>query len=263
MSLRDQVREALPPRLRDIIGKTRRFILRQPPLWIPESFPSMELSLKALHTAGFRPRTAVDIGAFSGEWTTFFRSIFPEARVLMVEPQESRREILTQLVNESHGMRELEPSLLSATDGQELIFHEMSTGSSVLAEQGQTPRTEIRKTSRSLDAVVASRPAFQPGIDFLKLDTQGYELEILKGAPHTLAHCQAVLMEASLIPINAGCPLIYEVMTFMHERDFRLVDFCSLSRRKDGTTWQTDLLFLRNDSPYLPIPRNNPENWFA
>lgn len=49
--------------------------------------------------------------------------------------------------------------------------------------------------------------------------------------------------------------------TLPDEQKFCLLDFCSQTRRRDKALWQTDLLFIKNDSPYLPIPENNPDNW--
>jgi FkbM family methyltransferase len=221
----------------------------------------MDVSLRALRNNGFSPRRCLNVGAYEGEWAQMFRSIFPQAHVLMIEAQESKLPRLGELAAASDGMLQVEIALLAAVDGREFAFHEMATGSSVMEEQGYFPRTTIKKTSRTLDAVTASVSGFETGVDFIKLDVQGYELEILKGATRTLAQCQAVLMEASFLPINEGCPLIYEVMTFMHDRGFRPIDICGLARRKDGALWQTDLLFLRNDSPFHPTPRLTPENW--
>ena len=204
----------------------------------------------------------MDIGAFIGEWTTLFQIIFPDTPVLMIEAQEDKRLPLMKVVEAAPEKRFLEIALLGAIDGRAVEFHQMASGSSVFGEQGHVPRTIITKTSRTLDSVVAAHAGFAEGSDFIKLDVQGCELEILKGASRILPQCQVVLMEASLLPVNSGCPLIHEVMIFMDEMGFRLIDFCSLLRRKDGISWQTDLLFLRKTSPYLPKPELSPENWF-
>lgn len=95
----------------------------------------------------------------------------------------------------------------------------------------------------------------------LKLDVQGYELEVLKGSSQALRAADVVLMEASLVPINDGCPLIGEVMSFMYDHRFRVFDFCSQIRRADGVLWQTDLLFLKAGSGITPDPRLTHENW--
>ena len=98
--------------------------------------------------------------------------------------------------------------------------------------------------------------------DFLKLDTQGYELEVLKGAGETLLASQTVFLEASLIPVNVGCPLIANVVAFMTDHGFNLYDFCSQHRLRDSVLWQTDLLFLNRASGLMPRPELTQENWF-
>ena len=222
-------------------------------------FPSMLGGLRTLRGLGLRPGSCIDIGAYHGEWAVLFREVFPESRVLMVEAQEARRPALEKVMAAQSGMIQLENALLGAEDGKAVLFNEMGTGSSVFAETSPYERNAVTKTTVRLDTLLERRG--DPAPDFLKLDVQGYELEILRGAPKTLAGATAVLMEASLMPVNSGCPLIGEVMAFMSAAGFRLFDFCSQLRRKDGVLWQTDLLFLRADSPVLPKPELTRENW--
>src|SRR5438105_15588252 len=112
---------------------------------------------------------------------------------------------------------------------------------------------------RTLDNIVAD--ATLPRVNFLKLDVQCFELEVLKGASSILKQAEVVLLEVSLVPINAGCPLFAEVIAALDRNGFQLFDFCSQVRRTDGVLWQTDLLFLRQGSRYLPEPRLTKENW--
>jgi hypothetical protein len=70
-----------------------------------------------------------------------------------------------------------------------------------------------------------------------------------------------MLLEASLIPINSGCPLVSEVTSYADTAGFRLFDFSSQIRRKDRLLWQTDLLFIRSNSRPLPLPSLTAENW--
>ena len=90
---------------------------------------------------------------------------------------------------------------------------------------------------------------------------QGYELEVLKGGEHVLSQPEAVLLEASLVPTNAGTPLVADVVRFMDDRGFRLVDVCGEIRRRDGVLWQADLLFLRTTSRLMPAPGLTEDNW--
>ncbi len=189
-----------------------------------------------------------------------FRNLFPDSRVLMVEAQEGKRPLLERAVAESRGRLELAVSLLGAEHGREVDFSEMETGSSVFAEASHFPRSVVRKPLTTLDHLLAAKPDWQSP-HCLKLDTQGYELEVLKGARATLARVDVVLMEVSFVQINAGCPLCADVVAFMAEAGFRPFDFCSQIRRRDGVLWQADLLFIRRDGAVRIDPRLTPETW--
>ena len=63
--------------------------------------------------------------------------------------------------------------------------------------------------------------------DFLKIDTQGSELEILKSAPNLLKTCLAVFVEVEFQPIYQGQPLFADIDSFMRSCGF---DFMRFSR---------------------------------
>ncbi|MBI3461669.1 MAG: FkbM family methyltransferase [Planctomycetes bacterium] len=222
------------------------------------TFPSILGSLVCLRSWGFRPKLAVDVGAYHGDWTRLFKQVFPESAVVMVEAQEQKRPILESVCQSFPGDVSYQMALLARQEGTPVRFVEMETGSSVFEEASPYPRHVVEKTARTLDGLLAEAAA---RVDFLKLDVQGYELEVLAGAPQSLKSAKAVLMEASLLGANAGCPLIFDVMKFMDAAGFRLADFCSQIRRRDGALWQTDLLFVRADAGLLPDPKLTAGNW--
>jgi hypothetical protein len=85
--------------------------------------------------------------------------------------------------------------------------------------------------------------------DFLKLDVQGYEIEILEGYKQHFSACQVIQCELSLIPIVQRAPLLHEVVAYLHERGFEMCDVDELIRTpSDGAVWQLDALFCRVDS---------------
>jgi FkbM family methyltransferase len=222
------------------------------------SLPSVTGTLRYLRDWGFQPRTAVDVGAFCGDWTRLAKDVFPSCQIVMVEPQERRWLNLRDVCSECQDVS-CEAVLLGASDGARVEFNEMSTGSSVFAEASPVSRTTVTKQTTTLDALVRARG--WTGVDLLKLDVQGYELEVLKGAAQCLPTCEFVLLECSLIPINRGCPLIADVLAFMRERGFRLLDICAEHRRKDAALWQTDLMFINERSRYMPVPELTTSNW--
>ncbi len=216
-----------------------------------------EASFVWLSQRGFQPRFMVDVGACDGDFTRMFKRVWPECGVLMVEAREVKyKELLDSDLQDTY----VSNATLGATDGRMVPFYDMGTGSGIFDEQSPYARTIIPKQMDTLDNVIVGCDG---PVDFLKLDVQGYELEVLKGGQHALATAQAVYLEASLVPTNTGCPLIAEVMAFMTAAGFRLLNVCHLTRRRDFVLWQVDLLFLRDDSPYLPDPRLTEGNWWA
>lgn len=61
-------------------------------------------------------------------------------------------------------------------------------------------------------------------IDFIKLDTQGTELQILQGAERTLPDVFGIDIEVEFSPLYQGQPLFADVDIFLRERGFTLFD---------------------------------------
>jgi hypothetical protein len=84
----------------------------------------------------------------------------------------------------------------------------------------------------------------------LKIDVQGYELEVLKGAEKSLVFTEAILAEVNLLDIHAGASLMAELIGWLNERDFVAFDVCDFVRRPlDRALWQIDMIFARRNGP--------------
>lgn len=217
------------------------------------SAPSMELSLANLRHLGLRPSTIVDIGAYVGEWSRLANSVFPEAQILMLDAQESKAAALETFARTQPGKIHYRIALLGAEAREDVPFRECDTaptGSSVLACREALSYHEVRRRMETLDNVIAAAGMAAP--DLLKLDVQGYELEVLKGASKALAAAPVILMEVSTIELYDGAPLMHEVITYMHERGYRAFDVPTIMRHRiDDTLLQLDVIFVRSDSPLV------------
>ncbi|WP_291721737.1 FkbM family methyltransferase [Bernardetia sp.] len=212
--------------------------------------PDMFRSISKLKNLGFDPKMTVDIGAYKGEWTKEMQTIFPNSKFLMVEPMSEKATLLEKMANQSNGKIYFEQALLAAEANKEVIFHQSETASSVLTEHEENDEFEkVSKLTTTLALLLEKRNIGK--IDFLKIDTQGYELEILKGATEYLKNTDVVLLEVSLLDIHQNVPLVHEVCNFMYQYGFVTYDICSFTRRPlDKALWQSDFIFVKENSSF-------------
>lgn len=82
-------------------------------------------------------------------------------------------------------------------------------------------------------------------LDLLKTDTQGYDLEVLKGASGLLAasRIHLVFIEINLNDAYEGLPRVDAIFGFMLDHGFHLVSFYNFHHQNDRASW-ADALFI-------------------
>ena len=94
-----------------------------------------------------------------------------------------------------------------------------------------------------LDAYVARDRIAAPAM--LKIDVQGFELEVLRGSESLLAVFQYVCVEASFEALYEGQALISDVAAFLEGRGFVEAGRFNIAHTADGAPIQADFLFQR------------------
>lgn len=210
--------------------------------------------LHVLQTLGFRPKGILDIGAFEGAFARTARHFFAQSPILMLEAQPGKevqlKAIAAQLPDVDYRI-----VLLGTETRADVAFHHVnaainSSGSSLYEEQTRYPRDTISLPMRRLDDVLAEMPGRE--FDLLKVDVQGAEIDVLRGGVRTLAGIVAIVIELSLLEYNKGAPLIGEVMRWLAEQGFALLDVFPVSRIPTGALLQVDGIFLRRGSSLWP-----------
>jgi FkbM family methyltransferase len=202
--------------------------------------------LHHLRENGFEPQAVIDIGANVGDWSRAAAAVFQSSQFFMVDgnpDNEGRlRAAQRDIPNSQYAVHLLGPE---RRDG--VPFYSMGSGSSVLPEFTSFERRTIQLRMTTLDELLKEVRISPPAL--MKLDVQGYELEILRGGNQALQRCEVVIAETTLIPFNEGAPLFAEVVKFMDEAGFVVYDFCGQARRSsDHALFQADVIFVRNTS---------------
>ena len=117
------------------------------------------------------------------------------------------------------------------------------------------PMRELQVETRALDDVLTEEPHVPPP-DFLSIDTQGAELQILEGAKQTLReHTLAIVLEVEFHPIYQDQPLFGDICSWLTARGYHFVKLLHtpemyphrgpLGLRGEGFLVYSDALFLR------------------
>jgi FkbM family methyltransferase len=205
---------------------------------------SLGAGLSVLKENGFVPSVVVDIGANRGNWTLEVARVFPSSTFILIDADPANAADL-MAVCQSVPRSTFHSTLLGGDTRGDIPFFQMGTGSSVMPELTSADRKEIKLAMTTLDALIGGYMS-SPGL--IKLDVQGYELEVLRGAEHCLKSAEVVMLECSLLEYNEGAPLFAEVVDFMKDRGFLVYDICGAMRRRDGVLFQADIVFVRENS---------------
>jgi len=219
-------------------------------------FPSLPGFLEHIRENGFVPPAILDVGANAGEWSRVAASIFTSSRILMFDGDPQNKPLLHNTAKEIGIRSQYHLGLLGAEKKTAVTLYRPevgTTGSSLLPELTSFGKQAITLSMDTLDSVLEGTVLSASLL--MKLDVQGFELEILKGGRRTLGLSEVVILETSLLPYNAGAPLFAEVVAFMDDAGFAVFDFCGQGRREsDHVLFQTDIAFVRRESR-LRTPR--------
>ena len=167
----------------------------------------------------FKPNTVLDLGAWNGIWTRTCKEFWPEAHYTCIEAGAKHKERLQKCANEVYiavlgnkpqkvnmHLRQIRENKITYTKGSNLF--------------GDAPAF-VNLDSRdmvTLDSLVGVGALY----DFIKLDVQGAEILIMKGAPEIFKRATYIVCEVNLLkdPNYFIIPDVKEMDTYMQGLGF-------------------------------------------
>jgi FkbM family methyltransferase len=204
--------------------------------------------LRNLGMRGFYPENVVDIGANRGRWTAKALTVFSAANYVLVEPQIEMKEDLDRLCARHQRARWLNAGV-AAVDG-ELPFTLTGRTSSTFTLTAERAR-ELGFEQRSVPVMTLDRLCSEvvgAVPELVKIDAEGFEFEILKGAQSVLGKVEVFLLELPFIQARAGALLFREAVAQMGQYGYEVYDFTAFQKRRhDGAIGQGEVVFARRD----------------
>lgn len=198
----------------------------------------------------------IDVGANIGQYAKGLRNIGYFGNIVSFEPMSAAH---MQLVEAGRTDKRwaIAPRMALGRDSGDVAIHISgnSVSSSLLnmtdihisAQPTSAPIATEMVPVRTLDSVFGEYGASAQRV-FLKVDVQGYELEVLNGALQSLDHIVALQIEVSLCVLYLGQPSMDEIIAFMKANRFEVMACMSgFSDETTGRAYQIDLIFVRAD----------------
>lgn len=204
------------PRLKDI-SKDRP---------VPKTHQDYLFKLK--NEFGFYPSVIYDIGACVNHWNVIAKEVWPDAKYFLFEAMEESEDIFLE------GSDPYEIGVLSDVDGKEVTFYKnvvFPGGNSYYMENPKhssmaevlfsSPSNQFKMKTKTLNSVRKKRGFLLP--DLIKIDVQGCEIDILKGASEILENVKHLIVELQHVEYNIGATLSHDSIPMIESMGFELV----------------------------------------
>lgn len=162
-----------------------------------------------------------DVGANTGQTVHRFKTYFPKSTIYSFEPVRSIYEELQEKVKAFKGVKTEQLALGGAIAEQTIYFDpEYSEQSSLVSIQGDMLRHQETVKVDTIDNY-ASEHTIQT-IDFLKTDTEGFDLEVLKGASTLLKEkrIRFIFSEVGFYKNDSRHTHFSDLLEYLKEQDY-------------------------------------------
>lgn len=168
------------------------------------------------------PQVIWDIGAATLHWERWARKIWPNSKIYVFDAFSPLEELY------KHARVDYNICCLCDVDDVEVKFYQndmLFGGNSIFKEINDDVFPEdkyVMKKTVTLDTIANKNNIPYP--DLIKMDCQGNELNIIKGATQVLKCCSYLILELQQTEYNKGAPLKHEVIEYLKSIGF--VMFC-------------------------------------
>jgi FkbM family methyltransferase len=196
--------------------------------------------LRKIKSQGLEIKTVYDVGACVGKWTSQMKqSVLFDGDFYLFEGNPVYKDILSQQNSFVH------IGVLS-NPGRETVnfYNGCDTGDSYYKETTDhyDNRKPITLPCRTLDAVIEENNLPIP--QFLKIDTQGSEIDIMAGAKKVMGKADLVYLECPIIEYNKGSPNIFDYLMLMSSYGYIPTDVLEIHRSEE-VLLQIDVMFIK------------------
>jgi FkbM family methyltransferase len=192
----------------------------------------------------------IDIGANVGQFGIDIRRHGFSGQIISFEPVKEAYEKLANTITKHKPWRAFQIGIGSAESSQ-IIYVSGNDGlSSSLLAMGKVhlnnfPKSVIVSSQKVSVSTLDNQLevlGIDPGNILLKLDVQGFEAEVLKGAAKSLPKIPLCFLEVSIVPLYDGEITLLPILNLLSESGHEVIDVFRGIKTKKGQLLQLDIL---------------------
>jgi len=173
----------------------------------------------------FIPKTIYDVGACVLHWTQKAQAIWPESEIILFDATDSFEDLYIKSGLNYH------INVISDQSNKVVKFYQNNDNFAGNSYYRENPKYSsaaeylfdessiVELTTITLDDLVANKFLNLP--ELIKIDVQGAELDILKGANKTLTTCKHLIIELRNVEYNIGSPDKEEIINYLQTKGFK------------------------------------------
>jgi FkbM family methyltransferase len=222
-------------------------------------YPFSELDKKRfslLAKRGYEPKVIFDVGAMNGYWSHHINEVFPNSQYHLFEPliphlPDYQTKIAQNLQNHPNFTAHSYALGEKTADIKMFIFDQPAASTNLALKNKDGEHKEILVKCLTIEDAIKMLNIPVPQI--IKIDTQGSELPILKGASNILHKVDVLLLETWLFQgYGVDMPLLTDLADWLLKFNFRLWDIADCYRNPDGVLSTVDCIFVNVDAGFAP-----------
>lgn len=208
------------------------------------------IELKELIKGIKTPETIIDIGSNKGQFILLIEKIYPNKNIYSFEP-------IKEMINKQKKFFAYKNNIIfhnvalgsSTTLKEFLITARMDSSSflKIVSDKNKSKNYDIVENRNiqinTLDNLLINEKISHPVL--IKIDVQGYELEVLRGANNLLKKTDYLLLEVSKNEMYQNQPIEKVIVEYLKNLNFDILKSNNWSKVQNTNFYQRDIIFYK------------------